>query len=73
MGEAAAVLDFDALKTRRFLEDLRSESFVAAVVRSDGTVDFFEKGMGPSELAQVREALEANLSERTEDDGTTEA
>lgn len=66
MGDTATVIDFDAAKSRRFLESLKSHPFLAVVITGDDEVCVFDKGIGPEEVARIRQAIEESLSERSE-------
>lgn len=65
------IVNFEQQKSRRFLRDLRDNSFVAVVVYDDGDVSVFSKDVGPEQMARIREAIEGKLSEGMKLDADT--
>lgn len=63
----AQVFDLRDTETKRFIRSLRDNVFMCIVLRENGDVTIYDKGVGPEEAEQIREAVEETISERMGD------
>ncbi len=63
VNKKATIATLVGRTSRKFLRRLADHPFIAVIVKDDGSVEIFSKGVTNENIAQIRQALNKEIGE----------